>query len=71
MLLIVGKKLEWFEDNVHILTHLINTRNAAHNRIFSFNSIAARKAFRLSQQRLKKVVDKVKESWILSAAKEA
>ena len=56
---------------MHILTRIINARNAAHNRIFSFNSIAARRAFRLSQQVVKKVVDKAKESWILSVAKEA
>ena len=35
------------------------------------NSAGARRAFRQSQRLVKKAVDKVKENWILSVAKEA
>jgi len=65
-----GKKRQP-EDNVEKLTPLLDVKNAAHARFLGSYSADAQRAFRRAQRRVKKVIDKAKEDWILSVAKEA
>jgi len=58
------------QDNIQTLVPLIKAKNAAHNRMLNSNSAGARRAFRQPQQLVRKAVDKAKENWILSVAKE-
>ena len=62
---------EWFEDNVEKLTPLIDAKNAAYDRLLGSDSAGARRAFEQAQRRVKKAVDRAKEDWILSVAREA
>ena len=58
------KQLDWFEENMEMLTPLIKAKNDAHLTLLHSSTSVNRKEFRRHQRVVKAAVDKAKKDWI-------
>ena len=61
---------DWFLENAHVITPLIEAKNQAHRKMLQSNSIQSRKEFRRHQRRVKMAVHEAKDEWVRKVALE-
>ena len=61
---------DWFLENAHAITPLIEAKNQAHRKMLQSNSIQSRREFRRHQRRVKMAVHKAKDEWVRKVALE-
>ena len=61
---------DWFLENAHVITPLIEKKNQVHRKMLQSNSIQHRREFRKHQRIVKMAVHKAKDEWVRNVALE-